>query len=335
VEEAVNQVIEARELFTLNCQGAVLHGTFHKPPKDFPRRNPTGILYLGGFPMPRAAHGDAAVYWAASFANLGYPSFRIDLPGAGDSSADVPAELLRFINTGGHERVAAAAVKQLVERYNLSGLVILGHCAGAISAIFAAAICEECRGLIFLDPPFHLPPAGRSKVREVLFHWSTRSRIGGLLSNIHDQINNIRLFLRRNAPPENTNFPLLKRWKDLASGGLPILLLIAPPPKASATKPRVGKFDYLRHVLKLAGNRSRVDVKIIESAHHTFSDPVGRDAVRQQVEQWMPTFFPFENLEHATATFAQPAHSNNEAEVSTHQSMFAGVNTNREVESLP
>ena len=215
-------------------------------------------------------------YWAASFANFGYPSFRVDLPGAGDSSADVPAELLQLISTGGHQRVAAVAVKQLVQRYNLSGVVILGHCAGAISAIFTAAICEECRGLILLDAPFHLPPAVRPKVREVLFHWSTRSRFGGLLSNIHDQIKNIRLFLRRNAPPENTNFPLLKRWKDLAARGLPILLINAPPPKASGTKPRAGKFDYLGHILKLAGNRSRVDVKVIESAHHTLFRPRGQ-----------------------------------------------------------
>lgn len=331
----MSQVTETRELFTLDCQGAVLRGTFHKPRKDFPGTSSTGILSLAGFPMPRAAHGDAAVYWAASFANFGYPSFRIDLPGAGDSSADVPAELFQFINMGGHERVAAAAVKQLVERYNLSGVVILGHCAGAISAIFAAAICEECRGLILLDAPFHLPPAGRPKVKQALFHWSTWSRFGGLLSNIHDQINNIHLFLRRNAPPENTNFPLLKRWKDLASGGLPILLINAPSPKASGTKPRVGKFDYLRHILKLAGNRSRVEVKIIESAHHTFSDPVGRDAVRRQIEQWMPTFFPFENPEQATANVAQPMHSNNEAEFSTRQSMYARVDATREVESLP
>jgi hypothetical protein len=49
----------------------------------------------------------------------------------------------------------------------------------------------------------------------------------------------------------------------------------------------------------------------------------------------MPTFFPFENLEQATTNFAQPAHSNNEAEVSTHQSMFARVDATREVESLP
>jgi hypothetical protein len=62
---------------------------------------------------------------------------------------------------------------------------------------------------------------------------------------------------------------------------------------------------------------------------------VGRDAVRRQVEQWMPTVFPFENLEQATANFAQPMHSNNEAEFSTRQSMFARVDAIREVESLP
>jgi pimeloyl-ACP methyl ester carboxylesterase len=332
----VNQVTETRALFTLNCQNAVLQGTLHKPAQHSPGTSSTAILFLAGFPMPRAAHGDAAIHWATSFANFGYPCFRIDLPGAGDASMDVPAELLQFINAGGHERVAAAAVKQIVERYNLSGVVILGHCAGAISAIFAASISEECRGLILLDAPFHLPPAGRPpKLKEVLFHWSTRSRFGGFLSNIHDQIKKVRLFLRRNAPPENTNFPLLKRWKDLASGGLPILLINAPALKSSGTIPRAGKFDYLAHILKLAGNRSRVEVKVVEGAHHTFSDPAGREAVRRYVEQWMPTFFPCEKPEPGRANFAQPVHSNNEGEFSTSQSIFAQVDRTREVESVP
>jgi len=51
----VSQVTETRELFTLDCQGAVLRGTFHKPRKDFPGTSSTGILSLAGFPMPRAA----------------------------------------------------------------------------------------------------------------------------------------------------------------------------------------------------------------------------------------------------------------------------------------
>jgi pimeloyl-ACP methyl ester carboxylesterase len=314
----VIQTIKKRELFTLDCQGAVLHGTYHLPTTSFVGLDRTGILVLAGFPMPRAAHGDAAVYWATSFAELGYPSFRIDLPGLGDSSGEVPVELLAFTSTGGYEQVAAGVVKQLTERYNLAALVIMGNCAGAISAIFGAAICEQCRGLVLLDPPFHLPPAGRPKVKRALFYWSTKSRIGGLLSNLHDQLKNIRLLLRRNAPPKNANFPLLKRWKDLASAGLPILLLNSPQPKAAGMKPRVGKFDYLTHILKLAGNRSRVDIRIIEGANHTFSNSVGRDAIRQHVGEWMATFFPFEHSGQAAANFTQPMHANNEAEFASH-----------------
>jgi hypothetical protein len=48
----------------------------------------------------------------------------------------------------------------------------------------------------------------------------------------------------------------------------------------------------------------------------------------------MPTFFPFENLDQATATVAQPMYSNKGAEVSTYQSMCARVDATREVESL-
>ena len=320
----MKQIIKTRELFTLSYQGAPLHGTYHLP-TSFIRPNRTGILFLPGFPMPRSAHGDAAVYWANSFADFGYPSFRIDLPGTGDSYGNVPAELLHFLSAGGYENVVVAVMKQLVDRYSLTGVVILGHCAGGISAIFAAANCAECRGLILLDPPFHLPPPGRQKVKKALFFWSSRSRLGGALSNVYDHCKNIRLLLRKNAPPENANLALLRRWKDVASAGLPILLLNAPAPKASATKPRVGKFDYLQHILKLAGRRNRVDVRIVENANHAFSNPLGRATVRQHVEEWMPVFFPFEDRGHAAEDIGWPAASNNEAGSANHTSIFTRV----------
>jgi pimeloyl-ACP methyl ester carboxylesterase len=330
----VKQVTKTRELFTLDCQGAPLHGTYHLA-TSFIRPNRTGILILPGFPMPRSAHGDAAVYWASSFADFGYPSFRIDLPGTGDSYGNVPAELLHFLTAGGYESVVVAAVKQLVDRYNLTGVVILGHCAGGISAIFAAASCTECRGLILLDPPFHQPPPGRRKVKKALFYWSSRSRLGGVLSNAYDHFKNIRLRLRKNAPPENANVALLRRWRDVASARLPILLLNAPAPKASATKPRVGKFDYLQHILKLAGRRNLVDVRTVENANHSFSNPLGRAAVCQHVEEWMPVFFPFEDQGQAAEDFGGPAASNNEAGSANPTSIFARVDaTLREAEEV-
>jgi pimeloyl-ACP methyl ester carboxylesterase len=309
----VKLITKTRQLFTVNCQAVPVHGTYHLPASDLIKPNRTGILFLAGFPMPRSAHGDAGVCWATSFADFGYPSFRIDLPGTGDSYGNVSVQLLSFLSRGGYQPVVVEVAKHLVARYNLTGLVIVGHCAGAISAIFAAANCEECRGLILMDPPFHLPPTGQRKVRKALFFWASRSRLGGALSNVYDQFKKVRLRFRGEALPENANVPLLKCWKELASGGLPILLLNAPAPKESAAKPRVGKFDYLRHILKLAGRRNRVDVRTVENANHAFSNPLGKAAVRQHVEEWMPVFFPFEDQGLAAKDTMQQAPSHNEA----------------------
>jgi len=162
-------------------------------------------------------------------------------------------------------------------------------------------------------------------VKRVLFHWTTKSRIGGMLSNAYDQVKKLRMQLRRNAPPENANFPLLKRWKQIASVGLPILLLTAPEPKASDNKPRTGKFDYIHHVLDLAGSRSRVEARVVTGANHTFSNPVGKSAIREHVAEWMPKFFPFERSVKAGQTVTQDAHLRDETEFSNHPSILAPV----------
>jgi pimeloyl-ACP methyl ester carboxylesterase len=48
-------------------------------------------------------------------------------------------------------------VNQLVKRFGLSGVVFFGHCAGAVSALYAGAASSDCKGLILLDPYFHVP----------------------------------------------------------------------------------------------------------------------------------------------------------------------------------
>jgi pimeloyl-ACP methyl ester carboxylesterase len=279
--------------------------------------------------MPRAAHGDAAVYWATSFAELGYPSFRVDLPGIGDSIGDVPTELLAYTTAGGYERVAAELADQIAARCELAGVVMLGQCGGGISAIFAAAISAKCRGLILLDPPFNLPPVARPSVKRVLFHWTTKSRIGGLLSNVYDQLKKISLKLRKNAPPKNANFALLKRWKNVAGSGMPILLLNAPEPKAKDKQPRAGKFDYGKHILDLAGSRSRVDARIVAGANHAFSNPSGKAAVREHVAGWMAKTFPSERS--AMPAFVEKRRLTDEIGLHPQEEMLAPVDAALEV----
>jgi pimeloyl-ACP methyl ester carboxylesterase len=299
----MHEAIEKRAHIVLDGLGARLQGTYHRPADHLSHasagqgsKERIGVLFLNSLSLPRAASGDSAVRWADSLAECGYPSFRIDLPGLGDSDGEASTDLLDFINAGGFATVAAATSKELVNRFGLSGLVIFGHCAGSVSAIYAAAASRECKGLILLDPYFHLPQATRSKARQGLSDWARRSSTGRLLSNVYDRARNLLLFLRGNALPGNANSLLLSRWKQLAGAGLPILLLRAPGIKAQGSKPRVGQFDYIDHVMELAGRKSRVASEFVEGADHSFANCEGRAAVQQHIESWLVSNFPLEGF---------------------------------------
>jgi hypothetical protein len=87
--------------------------------------------------------------------------------------------------------------------------------------------------------------------------------------------------------PSNTNFPLLTRWKSVVSAGLPILVLRAPQ-----TKLKIVEFDYLSYLLEQSGLNGQIVVKDIEGTDHSFSNRVGRVAVRQYAENWLNACFP-------------------------------------------
>jgi len=316
----MNEAIETRELITLDGLDVLLRGTYHRPharasnsSTAMSERSRIGILFLNSLTLPRAATGDSAVYWADAFAERGYPSFRIDLPGLGDTDGALPIDLLDFINKGGYASIASAKVKELVEHFDLSGVVIVGHCAGAVSAIYTAATCKECRGLILMDPYFHQKQAIRPKIRQGLSDWALRSKVGGFLSNIYALLKDVSLLVRGNTLPKNANRPLLSRWKELASTGLPVLIFKAPSPKAPGTKPRVGEFDYLKHVLKLAGRKSQVAVKLIEGTDHSFANRTGRASVRQHTERWLNVCFPLKQYEASGVDASRSAASENKS----------------------
>jgi pimeloyl-ACP methyl ester carboxylesterase len=295
----VKDVMQGRELFSLDVLGNTIRGTCHLPPDASSevhgagaRHKGTGILLISGLLAPRAGVGDSLVYWADSLANDGYQCFRFDLPGTCDSSGAPPAELMNFINSGSYEAATVEVIKQIRLRYDLESVIILGHCSGAVTALFAASSCDDCRGLVLLEPYFHLIPTVATKNRAALSEWAASNRLGGILSNIFDRLKELRLRLRRSELPGNANLPLIKRWKTLASAGLPILVLKVPGAKASGSKPRLGEFDYLTYVAGLGGNRRRVDIKVIEGTTHSFADRVGRSAVLGHTESWLDELLP-------------------------------------------
>ena len=291
------QSIHNRELISLEGDPFPMRGICHRARNQnsgVHKRKPLGIIFLNSLSLPRTATGDSSVDWADSLAECGYPCFRIDLPGLGDSEGDLPPDLLNFINAGGFAAAASSMARQVTERFDLAGVVLVGHCAGAVSALLAASRAPECKGLILMDVYFHLPQAVRPKFRRLLSDWALRSAPGRVASNIYDRIRKLRLRMHEGSLPENANVPLLRCWKQVASSGQPILMVKAPARKAVGAKPRAGEFDYLGYAMKTAGPRSQVTVKIADGTDHSFANRLGRAAVRREMKLWLDAFFPIE-----------------------------------------
>jgi pimeloyl-ACP methyl ester carboxylesterase len=286
--------IENRELFALDTNDGIVMGTYHKAYDEKSISDSTsleekrlGILFLNSLTPTRSATGDSAVYWADALAESGYPSLRIDLAGLGDSTGNPPADLLGFINTGGYASLVSAKVSQLMERFSLSGVIIVGLCAGAVSALYTAAACKDCKGVILMDPYFHLPLANKTGLWAKVIRRLSRTSIGVWGSNTYDRLRAFRAQLPGTPPPSNANFPLLNCWKSVASGGTPILIL-----KAQHTKMKIGDFDYLSYIFELAGQQNEVVIEVIDDTGHSFANRVGRLAVRRTIEKWLDSYFP-------------------------------------------
>jgi len=289
------QSIHNRELVAFHGGNFPIRGTYHRASNEqagVQKPGRLGVIFLNSLSLPRTATGDSSAEWADALAECGYPCFRVDLPGLGDSEGDLPADLLSYINGGGFAPAASSVAKEITERFDLAGVVLVGHCAGAVSAVLAAAKASECKGLILMDVYFHLPQAVRPKFRQYLSNWALKSAPGRMASNLYDRLRRLRLRVQANRLPENANLPLLRCWKQVASSGQPILMLKAPARKAIGTKARVGEFDYLQYALKTAGPQSQVIVKFAEGTDHSFANRLGRAAVRQEMGSWLEAFFP-------------------------------------------
>lgn len=297
----MQEAIESRELFVLDGLDAVVRGTHHKTPFDIsgehsnPRADRMGVLFVSSLFPTRAGNGDSSVYWADAIAASGYPSFRIDCPGFGDSDGDPPPELFDYLNKGGYAPVLSAKISELMARFHLSGVVIVGLCAGAVSAIWTAAATADCKGLILMNPYFFVPQAVRTSFREKLTVWSLQTRLGGMLGWCYALLKEIRLLLNRKSLPRNANHPLLRKFKELASAGLPTLILTNKDRNTPGLKSKTGEFDYLAHVLKLAGRRGEVVVRSVEGADHSLSNRAGRMGAKQNAEQWLQVCFPLQS----------------------------------------
>jgi pimeloyl-ACP methyl ester carboxylesterase len=277
-----------RQLTTLDGGGVLLHGTYHKPTnldgsEAAVSTTTLGIMFTNALSSPRSLVGDSGAYWATSFASRGYPSFRFDFPGLGDSYGEIPNDLLRFTNEGGYGAVASSKARELVQMF--------GHCAGGTTAIYGASSCTECKGLVLLDPYMTLSRALTVTLRPGLVLWLRRSRAGAILRATYDRVRSLKTILGKSDLPPNTNFEVINRFKEIVSRGTPILILKAPETAISGGAGKANRFDYFEYIRSFAVRNDQVEIHTIEDTDHSFSYHAGQLAVRQHTETWLSQHF--------------------------------------------
>jgi pimeloyl-ACP methyl ester carboxylesterase len=300
----ISDKLETRQLITLGADGILVRGTYHNvltnPTGSTGVNKKIGVLFLNPLSTPRTFIGDSAVYWASSFAARGYPSLRIDMPGLGDSYGEVAKDLDTFINNGGFAALAASKVKEFTKQFGLAGVVIYGHCAGAATAIYAASLCKECKGLIITAPYFHSTNMLTPKLSPGMVEWARRTKVGEVLRAVYARTREVRKKRSNGELPGNANVQLVTCWKQLVSSGLPILVFKSGEPVvAGSGKLRAGAFDYFEHITSFAGDRSQLSLLTVAGTNHSFADRLGRTAIREHAEAWLHKHFPGEAVTNA------------------------------------
>jgi alpha-beta hydrolase superfamily lysophospholipase len=302
--------IEAREVITLDSDGLCLRGTYHRPPDEKPVCSPAsneegrmGILFVT-LVLPRAANADAAVYWADLLARYGYHTFRCDLPGMGDSDGDLTkVDLQTRVDSGACGPVVCDIVNQLAERFNLGGMVVVGNCSGAVTALFASAGSPRIRGLILLDPYFFVQQ--ENEIERKLVSWQSRiikklvgnrptqpklydARIKFLIGcrNVYRRLRHVRPPAPQSKLPGNANLALIRCWTQFTSNGFPMLVLRSP-----GSLPKAGEFDYIGYLEQLS-DRNRLSTKLIEGATHAFAERQSKAEVWKHTKEWLSAYFP-------------------------------------------
>lgn len=281
-----------REPLTIEHDGLLLHGTSHTGPAC----GPVGVLFLNSGTLPRSSRGDLYVRLADSLAERGFPCFRVDLPGLGDSQGEAPPEYIDFyklVQEGRYAPSVTAIARELRRRHKLAGLVLLGICGGAQTSIFAACRKDAeagIAGLVLLDLLFFLfqdrgpgtapPQTAPAKARARLRDWVLRQRWEPLATSVYRRLKRLSKRTRAGELPADTNRPLLDGLAGLLEGGLPALLITAHPPTQEPPA-----FDYIGYLAGRAGGRlTHVD---IPGTTHSFVENEGPEAVLTAVSGWL------------------------------------------------
>jgi pimeloyl-ACP methyl ester carboxylesterase len=241
-----------------------------------------GILLLNPGSAPRSGNSDLSVRIGDRLALRGFPVFRFDLPGLGDSSGAMPADVDAYwgeVVSGRNDAATIALIERIRLEFGVARVIVGGLCAAALPSVRALSRGRAGpAGLILLEPSFRL--TDRSK--------PAGPRIGTFARAARSVRARLQPVLRRRvgAPlPRDANVPLVRRWQEGFGQGVRSLVVVATGP---------GTDRYMTRILASMPARDPGVVSCVRvpETNHLFTSGAGREGVLAAVESWVMECFP-------------------------------------------
>jgi pimeloyl-ACP methyl ester carboxylesterase len=124
---------------------------------DAIRASKTGVMYLPGIVLGLTSVHRLSVQIASEFQNMGYPVLLFDHTRIGESEGDLFSgpyeEFVALIKRGGLVDDTVEAIDYFLERCGLQDIILIGHCGGALTALYSTERSKKVSRLLMISPP--------------------------------------------------------------------------------------------------------------------------------------------------------------------------------------
>jgi hypothetical protein len=254
-------------------------------------------------PAPRSGNSDLSVHIGERLAMRGFPVFRFDFAGLGDSSGPTSTDLDAYwseVLTGRNDDATAALIERIHGEFGIARVLVGGLCAAALPSVRALAGATIApAGLLLLEPDFRtavaMKPDGprptaalgllgkrSAGLRRTLSTLGAK-RGGGFARAARPLQALLRnaLELRIGATlPRDANLPLITLWQESLKHGVPSLVVVAKGQKADHDVTQI-LASMPSHTL------GAVSCERVPGTNHLFTAAGGRDSILDVLERWV------------------------------------------------
>ena len=272
-------------------------GTAHLPPKGSAATKSSAdlaFLFFNAGHVPREGHAGTIARVADRLAASGFPAYRFDLPGLGDSPGEIPAGLEDFffsVHDGVFGPAALQIARAVVPRSGCSRLVLGGLCGGAATALLVADEAPEIvAGLVALEPEFVRP--GGVTPQDVKGKLTNRGSWLRMLTGHSQYSDRLRFVSAVILPlvgrwllPAEANRVLVRSYRALVRRRIPCLIMLAEG------KPRELFYDQLNKLLFRGKPGRHVSSIPIPNTNHIFTSGGAAERIVREVGDWAERSF--------------------------------------------